>query len=152
MKKINRKGFTLVELIAVVVILSLIVGIGATAITEVIKKNKEDDYFLLIDSIKNAMESYYHECKYVTYECFDSGTVELGDLVSKGFLKGNSTIKTGDNKGKFTLVNPVYVKKSPDDSDIIYECKIKYEYKNGKISIEPDGLGENYNGPCPKEY
>ena len=87
MRKLNRKGFTLVELIAVVVILSLIVGIGSVTITGIIKKNKENDYKLLIEEIKSATESYYHECRYVTYNCNDNGTIKLGDLVANGFLK-----------------------------------------------------------------
>jgi len=84
MKKLNRKGFTLVELISVVVLLSLIVGIGSVAITGVIKKNKENDYKLLINEIKSATESYYHECRYVTYDCDNDGTIKLGDLIVNG--------------------------------------------------------------------
>lgn len=133
MKRLNRKGFTLVELIAVVVILSLIVGIGSTTITSIIKKNKENDYILLIDSIKNAVESYYQECKYVTYECSDIGTIKLGTLVRNGFLKGNDKLEDGS----YSLVNP-------NTGDNIYNCEIKWTYSSGKFNIE-DISGAN----CP---
>ena len=136
MKKLNRKGFTLVELIAVVVILSLIVGIGATAITEVIKNNKEKDYILLIKEIKSATESYYHECRYsdVPPTCDNNGIIKLGDLVTNGFLKGNSKLEDGSS----TLVNP-------NNEDNIYNCEIKWIYGNGKFNIE-----DLSGGVCPK--
>ena len=124
MNKLNRKGFTLVELIAVIVLLSLIMGIGATAISGIIKKNKENDYKLLIDSIKKATESYYHECRYVTYECSDNGSVKLGDLISSGFLKGNDTL----DDGSYTLVNP-------NTGGNIYNCSINWKYNNVEFEI-----------------
>lgn len=134
MKKLNQKGFTLIELIAVVVLLSLLVGIGASTITKIIKKNKENDYKLLIDGIKSAAESYYQECRYVTFTCSDNGIVKLGDLVNNGFLKGNS--KLSDDS--VTLINP-------NTEDDIYDCEIKWLYGNGKFNIE-DVSG----GKCPK--
>lgn len=134
MGKINRKGFTLVELISVIVILSLIVGIGATVITEVIKNNKEKDYILLIKEIKSATESYYHECRYVTYDCDNDGTIKLGDLIVNGFLKGNSKLQDGSS----TLVNP-------NNEDNISNCEIKWIYSNGKFNIE-----DLSGGVCPQ--
>ena len=59
----NTKGFTLVELIATIVLLSLVMGIGAFSITQIIKSAKEKDYKLLIENINNAAELYYQECK-----------------------------------------------------------------------------------------
>ena len=44
MGRMNRKGFTLVELIATSVLLSLMMGIGAYSITNVIKSSKEKDF------------------------------------------------------------------------------------------------------------
>ena len=135
MRKLNRKGFTLVELIAVVVILSLIVGIGSVTITGIIKKNKENDYKLLIEEIKSATESYYHECRYVTYNCTDNGTIKLGDLVTNGFLKGNSKLEDGSS----TLVNP-------NNDNNIYNCEIKWVYSEGKFNIE-----DLSGGSCPND-
>ena len=134
MKRLNRKGFTLVELIAVVVILSLIVGMGTTTITGIIKKNKEKDYFLLVESIRKATESYYQECKYVTYECSDNGSVKLGDLIVNGFLKGNDKL----DDGSFTLVNP-------NTGDNIYNCSIEWKYSDGGFVIT-----DKSGGKCPK--
>ena len=54
----NRKGFTLVEILAVVVILGILFTIGVTAYTRFIKKAKDDAYETMILSAKNAMDNY----------------------------------------------------------------------------------------------
>ena len=136
MKKLNNKGFTLVELIATVVILSIVMGIGAFSITEVIKKNKENDYKLLITEIKDSLESYYQECRFVDQddECRDNtGSITLGDLVTKGFLKGNKK----DDDGYYSLVNP-------NSGEDISLCNIGWEYTGGKFIVT-----DNTGGNCP---
>lgn len=136
----NNKGFTLVELVATVLILGLIMGIGGLSITKLIQKNKENSYNLLITEIKESLNAYYQECRYANTppSCGNNGSIKLGDLVDKGFLKGNSTIETGVNKGKFTLVNP-------NTGNNIYNCSIEWEYSGGKFNIEAIDV-EN----CPK--
>lgn len=126
MKKIDNKGFTLVELIATIVLLSLVMGIGAFAITKIINNAKEKDYQLLIENINNAVELYYQECKFVDDNC--QTPITLGFLVNNGYLKGNSKITEGTDKDKMTIVNP-------NNDKNISDCWIKYEYKNGKIVI-----------------
>jgi len=136
MKKIDNKGFTLVELIATIVLLSLVMGIGAFAITKIINNAKEKDYQLLIENINNAVELYYQECKFAPNKnivCPDKEgdgyfITTLGDLVNNGYLKGNSKITEGTDKDKMTIVNP-------NNDENISGCSIKYEYKNGKIVI-----------------
>ena len=140
MRNMNNKGFTLVELVATVLILGLVMGIGGLSITKLIQNNKKKSYELLITEIKESLNAYYQECRYADSPptCGNVGSVLLGDLVDEGFLKGNSTINTGANKGKFTLVNP-------NTGDNIYNCSIDWEYSNGGFIIT-DKSGDK----CPK--
>jgi len=133
MEKLNRKGFTLVELIATIVVLAIVMGIGSYAITGLIQRSKEKDYELLIEEVNNAVEGYYLECKYVNNNCVSE--ITLGYLVNNGFLTGNST----DND--MGLVNPM-------DNVDISGCKIKYTYSNGKINV----VAVNPKGSCPSSY
>lgn len=137
MEKLNKKGFTLVELIATIVVLALVVSISAYAITNIINSAKEKNYELLIKNIKDASETYYQECKYSNNSgitCDD--TVKLQDLVNYGYLKGNGT---KDNK--MVIVNP---KNNID----IGECSIAVKYENGKLTIE----SMSNNNSCPNDY
>lgn len=134
MDRLNNKGFTLVELIATIVILSLVIGITSFSITTIIKRSKEKDYNLLINEIGNAVELYYQECKYVNDNC--DNEITLGYLVTNGYLKGNSS-----NEDKYTIVNP-------NDGENIYDCEISYKYENGKFNIE----AVNPTGSCPISY
>ena len=146
MKKLNNKGFTLVELIATVVILSIVMGIGAYSITGIIRKNKENDCKLLINEIKDAVELYYQECKYSSsdaidcpavteYNGVDSYEVKLNDLVKYGFLKANGTDEDD---------NPILV--NPNDNIDIGDCKIMYMYIDGDFKFDYDG---SVNFSCP---
>lgn len=137
MEKLNKKGFTLVELIATIVVLALVVSISAYAITNIINSAKEKNYELLIKNIKDASETYYQECKYSNNSgitCDD--TVKLQDLVNYGYLKGNGT-----KDDKMEIVNP---KNNID----IGECSIAVKYENGKLTIE----SMSNNNSCPNDY
>lgn len=145
MKRLNNKGFTLVELIAVMLLLSLVMGIGGYSVTRVINSSREKDYDLLIGNIKNAAEDYYIECKYgkasdsslVCDETSGSYLITLGDLVDYGFLTGNKK----DENDKYTLVNPINDKN-------IYNCNIKINYSNGDVLV----IKNDTNGNCPLSY
>lgn len=134
MNKMNNKGFTLVELIATIVLLSLVMGLGAYSITAVIKKTREKDYQLLIENVNNAVELYYQECRFVSDNCADE--ITLGYLVTNGYLKGNGT----NSDDSLTLVNP-------NDGKNITGCVIKYTY-NGEMEL----VAVNPTGSCPATY
>ena len=126
MIKLDNKGFTLVELLATVVLLSIIVGIAGISITTIIKNSKEKDYQLLVKEIKNAVELYYQECKFVNNNC--SSEITIGYLVDNGYIKGNSV----DIDDESILVNP-------NTGIDISNCSIKYSYNNGNMIIESNG-------------
>lgn len=150
MKRLNNKGFTLIELVATIVILAVVMGIGSYAITGIISRSKEEDYKLLIEEIKSAVELYYQECKYYGSDniiCpeLDEGTgyysATLGTLVNYGYLKGNGT--NSDNK--MILVNP--------NNDVsITMCVIRYKYNDGDFDIESvvvNEMDESIKNSCP---
>lgn len=60
----NNRGFTLIELILVIALLSLIAIISTPNIIKVIKKNKVDNYNGTIDSIEKAADLYVSNNRY----------------------------------------------------------------------------------------
>ncbi len=153
MGKSNNKGFTLVELVATVVILGLVISIGAFSVTSLIKKSREKNYELLIKNINDAAELFYQECKYSGtgviqcdhyYNNVDKTyDIKLNDLVTYGFLKGNSSAK--DNKGNLNDLGLV----EPINNQNISNCPIKISYKNGDVEVEAVLSGDEN---CPSEY
>lgn len=138
MKRLNRKGFTLIELVATVVVLAVVLGIGSYAITGVIQRTKEKNYELLVSEIKTAIEDQYMECKYSNTgavscpeETATGYEITLNTLVTNGYLKAN-----GDNGN---LINP------KNDANI-NECVVTYSYANGKFTYVYDTTNTN----CPE--
>ena len=60
----NRKGFTLIELIATIVLLGIISSISFVSITKVLKQNKIDNCHTLINNIKSAAKEYVSDNRY----------------------------------------------------------------------------------------
>ena len=136
----NNKGFTLVELLATILILVLVISISTFSISEIIKKANEENYKLLLRHIKDASELYYQECKYANNSgitCSDDNMVSLGDLVKYGYLKGNS--KNDDDE--YILIN------SRDNNDISH-CVIEVTYIDDEVNVR----AVTTENSCPTEY
>jgi len=135
----GNKGFTLIELIATIVVLALIMSIGAYSIVGIINGSRRKNYELLINNIKTATETYSIECKYASNTGITcNNPITLGNLVIYGYLTGNGKDSL---TGEYILINP-------NDNNPIGDCLISYTYDNGKISIS----AINPSGSCPTEY
>lgn len=63
MKKLNKKGFTLVELLVVIVILVIIMSIAIPSITSSLDRSKEKQRKAKIELIESAGEIYFDKYK-----------------------------------------------------------------------------------------
>ena len=131
----NRKGFTLVELLAALVILGILVSIGGVAITKTISGSKEKNYKTLVANIKSGVEVYYQECNYGG-KTGCSTIISLKKLVDDGYISSND--------GNGNLVNP------KNDANI-NTCQIKYSFSGNKIIVEYYS-GDTINCPTTNHY
>lgn len=136
MIKINNKAFTLVELLAVVVILSLLGLIASTSITKILKDSKEDLYQTQILAIKSAAETWGSsnmdklpadgECKYLTLKDLkENGSLDSNVIDSRNSreMPDDLKIKITSRTSKFgTLITEYEV-----DSKNINNCGYVYE-------------------------
>lgn len=88
----NKKGFTLVELLAVITILGILVTISVVSVTSVINRSTENSYKTLEDEMVEAAKKY-------VVENIDNYTspVLLSTLIENGYIK---EIKDPANKSK----------------------------------------------------
>ena len=104
----NKKGFTLVELLAAIIILALLGFIASSSVTQVVKNSKSDLYNAQLESIKLAAEAWGKEnidkipneenCKYLTLEVLK----EYGLLKDKVINPKTNTEFSNDLKIKIT--------------------------------------------------
>lgn len=114
----NNKGFTLVELLAVIVILAILITIAVPSTIGISNKLKENMYCKKIDSIEVAAKLYGEDRKSSfteTYETYPSRKITVKDLIETGDLKkDNSTspyiLDPRDNTSMDDLELTVYEK------------------------------------------
>ena len=100
----NKKGFTLVELLAVIAIMSLIMVLVAPTISNLSKTSNERIRDSKIKAIIAAGEKYGNDYINTYRYCDDSYNLELctvtiGSLIKKGYLEGEN--------GENIMIDPV---------------------------------------------
>ena len=85
----KKKGFTLVEVLAVIIILNIILIISVVGTFSIIKKGKENTYNSLINSILNSAKIYISDNENIESELDLNGyfIITLNDLVTNNIIK-----------------------------------------------------------------
>ena len=73
MIKLNNKGYTLVELLATIVVIAVIMGIATNGVISVIKTSRIKSEKIFVDSLETAIEGYL-SVKGSSIEVIDDGT------------------------------------------------------------------------------
>ena len=150
----NNNGFTLVELLGVIVILAILVAIVAPSVVLIINNSKNANYNIMIENIVTASKSYYEECKYGNLKnsdgtkktCGDTINITLGELVNLGFLTGTNE-EVCDASGN--CITKLIIK-NPKTEEDISNCNIIINFikdsSTGKITYKVFG---NNDASCP---
>lgn len=106
----NKKGFTFIELLAVIVLIAVVITIAVPSIRYADKKFHEKAYNTKVEMIKKGAESYGDDYKEIilyssestTYTDPDTGntypsiTVTVRDLMNNGYVTKDSGLKEAD--------------------------------------------------------
>ena len=145
--KLNNRGFTLIEVLAVIVILSILMAIMVPNVGKILEKNKKDNYADLEKSIISAAKIYVSDNRYEIQVDLDSCTTSsqfvnvtsiggnlldgsklfIDTLVDAGNLKTNSSgeVVNPMNKNQKLQLGKSYVvvKYLCDKKDYSYSLK-----------------------------
>lgn len=92
----NKKGFTLVELLAVIAILGIITTLIFTSISKYITASKEASYEQQVNYIKNAADNWLTQ-KAATLSKTEANYVSIKELQDEGYLSSGTIIDPRDN-------------------------------------------------------
>ena len=82
MKKLNNKGFTLVELLAVIIILAIVVGISIPSITNIINGSKDSALSVAVESAVDSLQDQY--------DIYNIDPAAASTLISEVMAKGST--------------------------------------------------------------
>lgn len=132
-----KKGFTLVELIGVMVILGLMVLVGVPAMTRTLRNTNEDEYNRALTDLYLATENYIevNRSNFPTLnEAGGEVYISLNELKNAGYLRANIT--NPKTEKVFDYKNAVRVFRNLDGT-LDYEYNTNYYGVDGYAS---DGL------------
>ena len=83
----NKNGFTLVELIGVVILIGLIALIAIPSVDYIITKTKSNAYNRTLDTLKDCLRNWGTDNKELIYEDGEEIIVTLSDLKEQGYVE-----------------------------------------------------------------
>ena len=140
-KNLNNKGFTLIEVLEVIVILSILMAIMVPSVGNIMKKNKEDNYQNLKDSIISAAKIYISDNRYqiTVGNCDDSNKADIESINNVTLTDSKITIQTLANAGNLKTTSDGKILNPKDKTSlnlgnsyvvVKYQCDKKdYEYQ-----------------------
>lgn len=131
----NKKGFTLVELLAVIVVLSVVLVVATTSVYKYINDSKEKTRYLAAKEIVEMSEAYFAINS-------DKTEATIDDL--KDYLESDATNpKTGEND---LLINGKEQKVCKNNG---YSSREQVEYSNNENKgYYFDGYFYSFSGEC----
>lgn len=115
----NNKGFTLIEIIAVIVLIAVISLIVFLSVTAVIKNNKIKQLKVFSNSLTNAAEVYMADKKDEFFNFNKVGDITVitsDEMIKAGYLDENMDNPTGKELTDF------YIKATiKEDKSVFYE-------------------------------
>ena len=124
----NKKGFTLVEILVSIGLLALLGSVIAISLNRVFKDNNIKNYNEYVEKIKSSAMLYVNNTVDIINDLNDSSfkIITIGNLIDNGYLKDNIiNPDTGETVDKNEKIKVSY------DSD--HELIVEYPYNNSEI-------------------
>lgn len=112
-----KAGFTLLELLVVILILGFLVMMSVPLVNRVINDVRAEMYESVVEDIKSAAKTWSSDNTSLLPDEGDSITITLGDLKAGGYIK----MKVIDPRTEFYLPNSLEIIISKELNEYIYE-------------------------------
>ncbi|WP_303971281.1 competence type IV pilus major pilin ComGC [Sporosarcina ureae] len=145
-KKLNQKGLTLVELLAVIVILGIIAAIAVPSIGNIIENTKYNAVKADAVNALNAANMYFAEDSTATPD----SKVTVKELADGGYLEGIGKLEAQKENITITNANPKIITSS---AGIVYTGTKTVSFTNAtleKINSDPQKGSTKENKTVPK--
>lgn len=113
----NKKAFTLVELLAVIVILGIILAIVSTSVFNILEDSKQNAYDTQIEMLKASTKEYVSDKKRSLFSEKDKVCITIYDLYQEKYI--TEVPEDSINGGKMSEYLGFIVKK--DGNNITYK-------------------------------
>lgn len=150
----QKRGFTMIELLAVLVILGIIMVIAVPSVVSYLQSARSDYYDQLEESVKTVGQEYFSDHRsLMPRENGQIFSVDIQDLITEGY-----TTEILDSDGNDTCTGNVYVKRLAT-ADFEYHACIQcgktdaegnQEYISTSAFCTGGTTGNNPDGECDK--
>lgn len=122
-----KKGFTLVELLGVIIILALIAMIATPAVTSLLNNSKKNLCETQVSYIITAAKNWGADHLLQLPDEGETLTISLSELIKQGYIQGDKDAATEEDKLK--IINPNTKEYfNPDPTVIIQKSGKSYTY------------------------
>ena len=130
MKRLNRKGFTLVELLAVIVILAIVVGITLVTVLPTLKDSRQEAFEVTAQTAADYLEKQYQLTLVGLSGSTLTGSVPTGESDTDAVAIGESNFKSAGLKpGNYNLTTSKwYINEKTDRACVILYPNASGEY------------------------
>jgi prepilin-type N-terminal cleavage/methylation domain-containing protein len=145
MKRINKKGFTIVELVIVIAVIGVLAAVLIPTFTKLIRKSRINSDTQLIRNLNTALEADKVETEHKTMESALDAAKAYGYDISKiNASATNNEILWDSQNDVFCYVNGGELEYLPDSVDADKKLKPN-SYKLWKIYSAAPKAGDNYS-------
>lgn len=131
----NKKGFTLIEILAVLIILGIIATYTIPAISNAINDSKESSYNEQIEMIENASRTYMSSYSKLLPDEGEEFIISICDIEKEGLLPNKN------------IENPNFKNGSTEESE-----KCKFFFGNVKVTNTNNKYTYTYENQNCEEY